>query len=229
MRFYSRKLFIFDLQPGCYILFTHQKYNNVHTKGMRKMITVLSADLLTMEQYREHRDIIPSICGGYWLRSAPSGTGPEANMHYIWSDMTSTIECSSRVTCEAGIRPVLTVSGIETETTDEAGFIHYGGYRWRALDGSHMVSEKAFGRMRFCRNAKGMASYETSDVKSFIDTVILPELQKRDMSGTEEPEVNFYHLASIFVHTIDRNLSGGPGGITDFNPYNGYENLGMAM
>ena len=146
---------------------------------------VKNASLLSKEEY-ESNGSIPMVCGGYWLGTS----APDGKMYFVWSDTHSAICSTISPDARLGIRPVLTVDGLESAAKDEHGLVEYGGEKWHILSQNRIISGNILGLCEFSR-AKS-TDISRSDAMCYIREELLPELEKKEpvcdtVYASEEP------------------------------------------
>lgn len=156
------------------------------TKTETKELDISGATLLSIEEYKKYKDMIPECHGNWWLRSPGYGS---SNAAVVFGDGTGSYYGRYVNIDDFAIRPALKISNLVDVRVGD--IVKFDGKTFTVISPKYALCDTAIGHGAFRkeRNAADANVYEASDVKKFVDEWFEKHITKTfEEEGQEEIE-----------------------------------------
>lgn len=134
----------------------------------KQELNITGATLLSIEEYRQCKDLIPRVNKTWWLRSAGYDVDLAA---CVFGEDGNVGEGGFRVFHEFGVRPALTILNLESSNLQIGDKFTFAGHIFTVISDTYALCDDIIGECDFRENwrAKNSNNYETSDVKKRLE------------------------------------------------------------
>ena len=130
---------------------------------------IKSVTLLSFEEYRDNKEIIPAVNSWWWLRTPGSF---KKNAAYVFIDAEAHTE-GYKVGSTAGVRPLIIVDAAKAKEIKVGEKVMIGKYAATVLDDKSCLIDECVTRRKFDDVTN---DYEVSELKSFLESPSFMEL-----------------------------------------------------
>lgn len=135
----------------------------------KQELNITGATLLSIEEYRQCKDLIPRVNKTWWLRSAGYDVDLAA---IVFGEDGNVGEGGFRVFHEFGVRPALTILNLESSNLQIGDKFKFAGHIFTIVSDTYALCDDIIKECAFNENWKveNANDYEVCDLKKWLES-----------------------------------------------------------